>query len=54
MEQEMEELRKRQSELEALKQEREKAARVKQRQSIVSPGIRQCGIPSKANRKFGL
>jgi pre-mRNA-splicing factor ATP-dependent RNA helicase DHX38/PRP16 len=41
MEQEMEELRKKQWELLAQKQEKEKATRSKQKQSIVMPGAKQ-------------
>lgn len=52
MEQEMEELRRKQLEVLAQKQEKEKAARSKQRQSIVTPGIKQHRTPSI--KKFGL
>lgn len=52
MEQEMEELRKKQLDLLAKKLEKEKAARSRQSQSIVTPGIKQQKIPSI--KKFGL
>ncbi|KAI5058388.1 hypothetical protein GOP47_0026558 [Adiantum capillus-veneris] len=52
MEQEMEELRKKQLDLLAKKLEKEKNARTLHSQSIVTPGMKQSKIPSI--RKFGL
>eukprot|EP00250_Pteridium_aquilinum_P021702 c25200_g2_i1 orf=163-3891(+) len=52
MELEMEELRRKQLDLLAMKEKKEKAARSRQSQSIVTPGVKQHKIPSI--RKFGL
>lgn len=54
MEQEMEELRKRQLDAKAHKLETEIAAHAKQRQFIATPGVRQPGTPVRTPRHFGL